>query len=369
MSLREEIGELRPRATLRARVRRVQDRSVRILTASGGAALAWWLARDGLGHPTPFFAPVTVLVALGLSYGQRLRRIAELVVGVALGVLVGDAFVYVFGTGVWQIAVVATLAMTLATFVGAGLLLTIQAGVQAIIVTTFVAAPDQAFSRWLDALVGGSIAIILAMVAPASPVTRPRRDVVGLTREIGAILRSAAAAYRDADEGAAAAVLTRARSTERLITNLRDASKAALEVAAISPLHARHRGDVRTMASAIDPLDRAVRNLRVLCRRVGVAVRDDEVIPERYLTAVDRLAAVVDRLGDELEAGRIGVEVRDPLLVIARRTAEGDPDASLSAELVRAQVRSMVLDLLMVTGLGYRAALTLVSDAAPPRGR
>ena len=73
MSLRHELGGLRPRATLRGRVRRVRERAVRIVTAAGGAAAAWWLARDVLGHPEPFFAPVTVLVALAIQWTALAR--------------------------------------------------------------------------------------------------------------------------------------------------------------------------------------------------------------------------------------------------------------------------------------------------------
>lgn len=360
MSIRAEMESLRPRAGLRSRVRRVQERGVRILTAALGAALAWWLARDLLGHPQPFFAPVTVVVTLGLSYGQRLRRVSELVVGVAVGVLVGDLFVYLFGSGVWQLAVVATLAMTIATFLGAGLLLTIQAGVQSIIITTLVAAPDQAFSRWLDAVLGGAVALALAMIAPAAPVTKPRRDVVDLTEEVGAILRESAAAVRAGDVEAAEDVLRRARGTEAMIAALRDGAGAANEIAAISPLHARHRGEVRLVASAINPLDRCVRNLRVLARRTGVAVRVGESVPDRYLLLVDRLAATVDELARELDQGRLGIEVRERLVRVGRAAGRGEPGATLSAELIRAQLRSMVVDLLMVTGLDYPDAVALV---------
>ena len=42
------------------------------------------------GHPTPFFAPIAAVVSLGTSYGQRLRRVAEVTLGVAIGVFVGD---------------------------------------------------------------------------------------------------------------------------------------------------------------------------------------------------------------------------------------------------------------------------------------
>ena len=53
------------------------------------AGVAWWLAADVFGHQLPFFAPIAAVVSLGMSYGQRQRRVAEVTVGVALGVLSG----------------------------------------------------------------------------------------------------------------------------------------------------------------------------------------------------------------------------------------------------------------------------------------
>jgi uncharacterized membrane protein YgaE (UPF0421/DUF939 family) len=41
------------------------------------------------------------MISLGMSYGQRLRRVIDVTIGVAIGVLVGDIFVSFFGTGVW----------------------------------------------------------------------------------------------------------------------------------------------------------------------------------------------------------------------------------------------------------------------------
>ena len=51
------------------------------------------MAADVLGHQTPFFAPIAAVVSLGTSYGQRLRRVAEVTIGVAVGVLVADLLV------------------------------------------------------------------------------------------------------------------------------------------------------------------------------------------------------------------------------------------------------------------------------------
>ena len=120
------------------------------------AATAWWVASALLGHERPFFAPVVAVVALGVSYAARLRRVGEVVAGVALGVAVGDVFVRVAGTGTWQIALVIAVAMSLAVLLEAGPMLVTQAGVQASIVTTLVPPTGEGLDRWLDAAVGGA---------------------------------------------------------------------------------------------------------------------------------------------------------------------------------------------------------------------
>ena len=63
-----------------------------------------------------------------MSLGARLRRAAELVVGVSLGVLVGDLLISVIGSGYWQIALVVALAMAAAVFADGAALLVAQAG-------------------------------------------------------------------------------------------------------------------------------------------------------------------------------------------------------------------------------------------------
>ncbi|HET8768537.1 MAG TPA: FUSC family protein, partial [Pedococcus sp.] len=104
----------RSRREARTRTRRMLARLAFVVQCGLGAATAWWVATHLLGHRQPFFAPVTAIVSLGLSYGQRLRRVIEVMIGVAVGVFVGDAFVHFFGSGTWQIAVVVVLAMSLA---------------------------------------------------------------------------------------------------------------------------------------------------------------------------------------------------------------------------------------------------------------
>ena len=89
----------RSRAEARARGERVLSRMFFIVQCGLGAAVAWWIATSVLHHIRPFFAPVTAIICLGMSFGQRVRRVAEVTVGVAVGVFTGDAFVHFFGTG------------------------------------------------------------------------------------------------------------------------------------------------------------------------------------------------------------------------------------------------------------------------------
>ena len=74
------------RTSLRARVRRWESKRWQIAQCAIAAGVAWFIASDLFGHPTPFFAPVAAVVALGTSYGQRLLEVAEVVVpGADLG--------------------------------------------------------------------------------------------------------------------------------------------------------------------------------------------------------------------------------------------------------------------------------------------
>ncbi len=351
------------RREIRSRLLRLWHRSYFILQCGVGAAAAWWVAGSVLNHPQPFFAPVTAMVCLGLSYGQRLRRVADVMLGVAIGVFVGDVFIHYFGSGVWQIVLVAVIAMGVATLSGARLMLTTQAGLQAVIVTTLVAQPGQAFSRWIDALVGGSIALVLTLVAPAAPIRRPRQRAAAVVHELSEMLRDTVTALREGDAELASSTLARARASEGMLRDLRDASEEGMAVVRLSPLRRRHLPSVQVIAGLLEPLDRAIRNLRVLIRRAAIATWRGERVPTAYLGLLSSLAEVTDEIAGELQERRIPTGSRRGLSAIAEVSAVIDPSAGLSSEVMRAQIRSMVVDLLMLTGLPYEEAREFVPES------
>ena len=299
-----------------------------------------------------------------MSYGQRLRRVIEVTIGVAIGVLVGDIFVDLFGSGVWQTALVAMTAMSIAVLFGAGTMLVTQAGVQSIIVTTLVAQPGLALSRWLDAVVGGGVALLAATITHASPLRRPRAQAAVVVAELSAILTCTARALRQSDMDLATATLTRARSSEHALDELRDLSAEGIAVVRLSPFRRRHLPGVQAIADLMEPLDRAVRNIRVLVRRASVAVRTGEEVPAPYVDLISSLADVTTEIAEQLGERRLATGSRAALTRIAQSSSPVEPQTSLSAEVIRAQVRSVVVDLLMLTGLTYVEACARVPAPA-----
>jgi len=342
------------------RFARLRQRSFFIVQCSTAAAVAWWVATDLLHHQNAFFAPVTVMLCLGMSYGQRLRRVIDVTIGVAIGVLVGDIFVHFAGSGVWQIALVALTAMTIAVLFGAGTMLVTQAGVQSIIITTLVVQQEYALSRWVDALVGGCVALMAATITPASPLRRPRAQAAVVVAELSSILTCTARAVRQSDLELATAALTRARNSEHALDELRDLSAEGIAVVRLSPFRRRHLPGVQAIADLMEPLDRAIRNIRVLVRRASVAVRVGEDVPAPYVDLISSLAEVTSEIAVQLGERRLATGSRAALTTLARTSSSVDPQTSLSAEVIRAQVRSIVVDLLMLTGLTYVEACARV---------
>jgi uncharacterized membrane protein YgaE (UPF0421/DUF939 family) len=353
----------RSRASVRGRLRRLRQRLFFIGQCAVAAGFAWWFAVSVLHHSRPFFAPVAAIVCLGMSFGHRLRRVAEVVIGVAIGVGVGDAFVHLAGTGVWQIIAIVAVSMTVAVLLDTGLLLVIQAGVQSVVVATVAALPGGPLNRWLDAAAGGLIALVATTVAPAAPLRKPRVEAAAVIAELASLLSSTARALRRHDLELARTTLARARASEGALDELRELSAEGIAVIRMSPFRRRHLPGVQAIADLLEPLDRAIRNTRVLVRRAGVALSGGEEVPPSYVDLLEKLSAVTSTIAREMTEHRLPVGSRALLAAVARDSAQVAEHPSLSAEVIRAQVRSVVVDLLMLTGLPYDAARSQVPQS------
>jgi uncharacterized membrane protein YgaE (UPF0421/DUF939 family) len=357
----ERTAEL-GRQSMQRRLERWRSRSFFIIQCAVTAGLAWWLAVNVLGHAMPFFAPVAAIISLGFSFGNRLRRGIEVSIGVAVGVLVGDVFVHFFGSGAWQIVVVILLAMSVATLLGAGQLLIIQSGVQSAIIIGLAATPNQGFSRWLDALVGCVVALVAATIVPLAPLRKPRVLAAQVLNDQADTLTAIASALSQADTAAADAVLEQARAGDKNLAALDEAAAEGMAVVRYSPFRRRHLPAVQAYSDLQQPLDRAHRNLRVMARRSAVALWREEEVPEDYVRLLSDLADVLRFMASELLDRHLPVAARPRLLVLSEATSHLDLHESMSAVVILAQLRSMIVDFLQLTGLDYAEARNAMPD-------
>lgn len=344
------------------RVNRWQSRLFMIVQISLAAGMSWWLAQTLFSHTAPFLAVVATIVCLGFSFGQRLWRAIEIAVGVTVGVLIGDIFLYYFGTGVWQIMLVIAVAMSITTWLGARTLMVTQSAVQAAVVLTVIPGVDAGIERWMDALVGCAVALVFATVAPTGPVNRPRIQAAKVLHETSNTIRSMIAAVDASDMEAAERVLASARATEHALAALTTAANEGAAVVRFSPFMRRHRETVLQIADITVPLDRFTRNLRVLARRGVVAVNRGEGVSEGHLQLLSSLAQVTDECAAELYAMRRPDSKVPDIIALAEESATIAIGEQLSSAVILAQVRSMLVDLLELCGVEYTDARDSVPD-------
>ncbi|MDX6744819.1 FUSC family protein [Actinocorallia sp. A-T 12471] len=345
--------------SFRDRTGRLRVMALPIVQVALAAGLAWIIATRLLGHDRPFFAPIAVVLCIGVGLGTRRRRVWELVAGVSVGVGVGDLLISLIGGGAWQIALVVALAMAVSVLLDGGTLISLQAGSSAVLVATLLPPGGTGgIDRMVDALVGGLVGLVAVALLPANPAGLAAKAIRELLEELSAALEAAAAALRERDPEIAAEALERARGSQGTVDKYRDSLVTAHEIAALSPLHRARRDRLETYATAAEPLDHALRNARVLLRHTVAMIEKGEPAPDLLVDGMGELAQTAVRLRDELIAGGTPLLTRR---VLRRTAARLDPvplpPLGFSAHVVLAQLRSLAVDLLEATGAEHEEAL------------
>jgi uncharacterized membrane protein YgaE (UPF0421/DUF939 family) len=354
------------RAGIRSRRERIVTGARPILHSAVAASLAWLIATDVAGHEQPFFAPISAVITLGLTVGQRRRRALELAIGVSMGIAVADALVALIGTGTWQIAVVVALAMAVAALVGGGPTLVSQASASAVLVAT-LQPPDGGFDfeRALDALVGGGVALVVSsLLLPVQPMRLVEESAKPVLERLVAALGQIATALTTRRPEAADAALLAVARVDDAHENLLETLEAAGEAARLSPQRRRSLGGIDRFAVAAGELGRAIENVRALARGSVRATNLDDAIPVEAVQAVQQLARSAEALGDYLEGGDPEAAREAAVYAAALANAVLDATGNLSAVHIVGQIRLSAVDLLRATGLERAKAQEAVRTAA-----
>jgi uncharacterized membrane protein YgaE (UPF0421/DUF939 family) len=366
----EEAAE-RSRVSMRTRLERLRVSWRAILQVAVASGVAWVIATELLGHERPFFAPVAAIITLGLTIAERGRRAAEVAIGVAVGIAVGDLLILAIGVGAGQLALVVMLATAAAIFLGSGQMLATQAAVSAALVATLQPPTEGiTFARFLDALVGGAVALVVSgLLLPADPIALVRRAAHPVLDELAATLDDIAAAILERDRKMAERALSRARRIDDLGAGFHEAVEVSRETIRYAPPRRRARGRVEDYAEAAAHIEFAVRNVRVLARGTIRAVRLDENVPPDIAEAVGALAEAVRAYGDALDDLERVAAVKEPALrAAATATLVLERTGNLSVSVIIGQVRSTATDLLTGLGMDSEDAAEAVRRAAREAG-
>jgi uncharacterized membrane protein YgaE (UPF0421/DUF939 family) len=128
-----------------------------ITAATIAALLAWLVAQKLFGHPHPVFAAIIAIVALGPGIASHRKQAWGLVLGVAIGILVGEIALIIpnpvpaMGIGVF-------VSMMIASSFGIGPMMPIQAGVSLLLVLT-LGSETAGYIRMVDVVIGAVIGL------------------------------------------------------------------------------------------------------------------------------------------------------------------------------------------------------------------
>lgn len=346
------------------RVRADFFQSVQIVAASMGA---WLFAEHVLGHHEPIFAPVAALVSLGyVSGAKHSRRILEVSFGVTLGILIGDLLLILLGHGTWQAAVVLFLTVIIARFIDKGIIFTIQLSFQACF-TLLLPVPDDAFTRSFDGLVGGAFAFLAMYLMPRDPRKNPRERATALMDAFAKVFMLSSEAIRYYDYNKAYQSLLDARALQPLYDACRGDLITAQGMNELSWNSRKSKGELERMSKTLAAIDLAIRNDRVLNRRMASTIRHVQLRSAALVSlskALDELSLASQSIGlgmssPKKEEREYYMKKAQDRMVHLAGTLEPRymGVASFEGESLVLMLRLIVVDFMEATGMSHKDAL------------
>jgi hypothetical protein len=200
---------------------------------------------------------------------------------------------------------------------------------------------------------------------PVHPVHRARKQAADILGVAISALGECADGLLEQDPDRIKVALDEVRATQGQLDSLRSFLAGGREITRVSPLYWTTRARLESLSATADPLDNAIRNIRVLLRRSLTLVRDDEILNPGIIAEIRKLAGAVSVLRASIQAEPGEKPDRataaQALYDVARGAKPGLVEgAGLSTHVVFAQLRSVTIDLLEVAGMERHSALSLL---------
>lgn len=351
---------------VRTGLRRVRGSVVPLLQSAMAAGLAWFLAEQLLGRQAPLFAPIAAFVCLGFKVDRVPRKVAEMGVGATVGVLIGEVISLYLGAGWWQMALALISGAMIGRFLDRGELTTMQGGVNAMVVvgmTSYAAQSGGFTGRWMDAIVGALVALVVAVLLPRHPTERPRRYARTTLSEFAQLLDMLGRGLVVGDVEELADAREQRKVVQQVSNTWETTLSTAREVVAANPSLWSQRGEVAELGRLYRLTARAQRSSYMLGRQ-GLSMVE-EIGPLREVGA---LVLEASRAAHAL-AGSVGAwqrpeGARATLLGIARRASPARLTSDEWRDIALMSVmRALIVDLLQISGLSRSDARNALAEA------
>jgi hypothetical protein len=334
-----------------------------LLQGTAAATAAWVIAKYIVGHPEPFFAPIATLIALNAPLGERGLNAMRLLLGVFVGILVGELTILVLGGGFGSLALATFSAMAVARALRGAPIVIIQAAASAIL-TVAVAGGDFGTQRLVDALIGGGVALVFSQILfSPEPVALLRRAEAAALTDMADGLERTARALELGDEHLA----------EEAVRSLRDMRDRLAELARLRNASSRVARHSLVWWSRMAPVVRENENAGhldllggacLMLARTAVATSP----PDRRTLApgVRELAGALTELAQALGDRATRQRAADRAFDVARRFVDGGaPSESLPVDAVVA-VRMVAHDIMVFAGVDSEQAVDAVRAGGVP---
>ncbi|WP_138445201.1 FUSC family protein [Sinomonas susongensis] len=341
-----------------------------VLLMTFGAVSAYLIAQHLLGHVGPIFAATSALISLGFGRDLTLRKVLEVSGGCTLGIVLGDLMVTFFGSGIAQTAVVLVVSLLLARFLDRGVIFATQLGIQSLFVVLLPAPVGGPFTRSIDAVVGGLVSLLITALLPRDPRVQPRHDLQQLVGAFSEMLRECSEALTEADSTRAWHALVRGRGSQALVDAIRTTLKTSSEVTRLAPAYRRYREEIENYEHAVEYLDLALRNGRVVARRIASAINNaalSELAAESIAELLEDTAEALDLVAAGLsttDREERRVNRRSAGLMLEEIAARAHPRKlhveRLEGEALVILLRPMLVDLLEASGYDHDEAVELL---------
>jgi uncharacterized membrane protein YgaE (UPF0421/DUF939 family) len=354
--LRRFERDMRRRLGLKVAVQRAYTSVPAALQIVVAAVASYSFSHYVLGHQIPLLS-----LTLGFARDARPRRVFDTVVGILVGILFSEVLFTLFGSGVWQIAVILFLTLIVARFTSPSSAFAAAAGVQSMLVMLLPDPSGGVLTRSVDGLVGGVVALIVTALVPRDPRRIARRDAGNLLSTLAESFQALLDGLRSGDEPAASLAVDRLRRTQPIIDAWGLSLDSAIAIARISPFLRRHLPALRHQARVATGLDLAARHLRVIDRRVSFLLRDGHARPELaalFAALAEGIAVLGASIDDPARAEEAAVlfEALAPTL----NPASIVPDAPVTETIIVLLTRPLVVDLLVASGRSPESARALL---------